>query len=115
MPNHDPQRLAHWRTLIAEHVQSGLSITTFCRQRQISKSGFHRWKTVTTTLDSGGPLQPMPPSKRRDTPASPVFVPVRVVPEVLVEVVLPNGVQLRLPLSADVAHVARLVKAVATC
>ena len=61
------------------------------------------------TVDSGVPLQTC------DTPMSPAFVPVRVVPDTLVEVVLPNGVQLRLPLAADVEHVARLVKAVATC
>ena len=53
MPNHDPQRLAHWRALLAEQVQSGLSIEAFCRQRTIGKSGFHRWKTILATLDSG--------------------------------------------------------------
>ena len=109
MPNHDPERLAHWRALIAEQVQSGLSIPAFCQQRTIGKSRFHLWKSILTTLDSGVPLQ------SRDTPMSPAFVSVRVVPDILVEVLLANGVQLRLPPAADVEHVARLVKAVATC
>ena len=115
MPNHDPQRLAHWRTLIAEHAQSGLAITAFCRQRQINKSGFHRWKAALAALDAGTPPQPEPPSKPRATPVSPVFVPVRVVPDALVEVTLSNGIMLRLPLAADVGQVARLVTAVAAC
>ena len=86
-----------------------LSIPAFCRQRTIGKSGFHRWKSILATLDSDAPLQ------TRDTPMSPAFVSVRLVPDIVVEVVLPNGVQLRLPLTADVEHVARLVKAVRSC
>ena len=61
------------------------------------------------TVDSGVPLQTC------DTPMSPAFVSVRVVPDTLVEVVLPSGITLKLPLGSDVEHVARLVKAVATC
>ena len=109
MPNHDPQRLAHWRALIVEQVQSGLSIPAFCRQRTIGKSGFHRWKSILATLDSGVPHQ------TRDTPMSPAFVSVRVVPDIVVEVVLPSGITLKLPLAADVEQVARLVKAVRSC
>ena len=42
-------------------------------------------------------------------------MPVRVVPDTLVEVTLTNGVQLKLPLNSNVEQVARLVKAVAAC
>ena len=111
MPNHDLDRLAHWRALITEQVQSGLSIQAFCQQRTIGKSRFHSWKSILTTLDTGTQSKPKP----KDTPVSATFVPVHVVPDTLVEVVLPNGVQLRLPLAADVEHVARLVKAVRSC
>ena len=111
MPNYDPVRLAHWRTVIGEQARSGLTIKAFCQQRQLPKSKFYHWKAILPALDSGTPAQP----KSSDTPVSPGFVPVRVVPDTLVEVTLTNGVQLKLPLSSNVEQVARLVKAVAAC
>ena len=119
MANHDPQRLAHWRTVIDEQARSGLTIQTFCQQRTICKSGFHRWKAILLALDSGTPAssqaQPKPLPKSSDTPRSAAFLPVRVVPDTLVELTLTNGVQLKLPLHSNVEQVARLVKAVAAC
>ena len=117
MPSYDPQRLAHWRTVIDEQARSGLTITAFCQQRQLPKSKFYHWKAILLALDSTTPAPPQAQPKPRssDTPLSPVFVPVRVVPDTLVELTLTNGVQLKLPLNSDVEQVARLVKAVAAC
>jgi hypothetical protein len=119
MANHDPIRLAHWRTVIDEQARSGLSIQMFCQQRTICKSGFHHWKSVLRSLDSGTltppPAQPKPLPKSSDTPLSAAFVPMRVVPDTLVELTLNNGVQLKLPLHSNVEQVARLVKALAAC
>ena len=42
---------------------------------------------------------------------APSFVPVRVVPDPIVELILPAGVHLRVPLAADAGQVARLVHA----
>ena len=111
MPNYDPVRLAHWRTVIGEQALSGLSIKAFCQQRQLPKSKFYHWKAILLALDSGTPAQP----KSSGTPLSAAFLPVRVVPDTLVELTLTDGVQLKLPLSANVEQVARLVKAVAAC
>ena len=113
MPNYDPQRLAHWRALIDEHSRSGLTIKAFCQQSQLPKSGFYHWKAILLALDSGTPAEPQPRPRSSGTPLSAAFVPVRVVPDTLVEVTLTNGVQLKLPLSSNVEQVARLVKAVA--
>ena len=119
MPNYDPVRLAHWLTVIGEQARSGLTITAFCQQRQLPKSGFYHWKAILLALDSGTHPQPQAQPNPRphpgDTPVSPVFVPVQVVPDTLVELTLTNGVQLKLPLSSNVEQVARLVKAVAAC
>ena len=119
MPNYDPVRLAHWRALINEQALSGLTIKAFCQQRQLPKSGFYHWKAILLALDSGTPAEPQAQPKTRPhpsgTPLSATFVPVRVVPDTLVELTLTNGVQLKLPLSANVGQVARLVKAVAAC
>ena len=114
MPNYDPQCLAHWRTVIDEQALSGLTIKAFCQQRQLPKSGFHHWKAI-LALDSGTPAEPQPRPRSSGTPVSAAFVPVRVVPDTLVEVTLTNGVQLKLPLNSNVEQVARLVKAVAAC
>ena len=114
MPSYDPQRLAHWRTVIGEQARSGLSTTAFCQQRQLPKSKFYHWKAI-LALDSGTPAPPQAQPKSSGTPLSAAFVPVRVVPDTLVEVVLPSGLTLRLPLASDVEQVARLVKAVAAC
>ena len=115
MPNYDPQRLAHWRVLIDEQALSGLSITAFCLQRQLPKSKFYHWKAILLALDSGTKAQPQLKPRSSDTPLSVAFVPVRIVPDTLVELTLTNGVQLKLPLNANVEQVARLVKAVAAC
>ena len=117
MPSYDPQRLAHWRALIDEQARSGLTIKAFSQQRQLPKSGFYHWKAILLALDSTTPAPPQAQPKPRSsgTPLSAAFVPVRVVPDTLVEVTLTNGVQLKLPLSANVEQVARLVKAVAAC
>ena len=119
MPSYDPQRLAHWRALIDEQARSGLTIKAFCLQRQLPKSKFYHWKAILLALDSGTPAssqaQPKPLPKSSDTPRSAAFVPVRVVPDPLVELTLANGVQLKLPLGSNVEQVARLVKAVSAC
>jgi hypothetical protein len=117
MPSYDPVRLAHWRTVIDEQARSGLTIKAFCQQRQLPKSKFYHWKAILLALDSGPPAPPQAPPKLRssDTPLSPVFLPVRVVPDTLVELTLANGVHLKLPLSSNVEQVTRLVKAVAAC
>ena len=111
MPSCDPVRLAHWRALLDEQARSGLTIQAFCQQRQLPKSKFYHWKAILLALDLGTPAQP----KSSDTPVSAVFLPVRVVPDTLVELTLANGVLLKLPLGSNVEQVARLVKAVAAC
>jgi hypothetical protein len=104
MAVHDPRIVERWRTIIGEWRTSGLGVAAFCRLRQIHKSGFHRWRSILEQLDT-------PRSQPRQQPASSAFVPVRVVADVVVEVILPCGVQLRVPLSADAQQLARLVLA----
>ena len=95
----NPLVLNHWRTIFAEQRRSGLTITAFCRSRKIVKSSFHRWRNTLEQFDR--------PS------AKPAFVPVRVVAEAttVVEVILPSGIRLRVPLGADASQVSRLAHA----
>ena len=101
MAVHDPLTLQRWRTIFAEHRRSGLTIVDFCQAWTINKSGFFRWRNILGQLDHTDP-KPVPS-----------FVPLRVVPEAVavVEVILPSGIQLRVPLAADASQVARLALA----
>ena len=101
MSAHDPRILARWRTIIAEQCRSPLTIAAFCRVRKLCKSNFYRWRNILDQLDHPKP----------ERVPSPSFVPLRVVPEAVVEVILPSGIQLRVPLGADAAQVARLALA----
>lgn len=112
MSKPDPVVVAKWQRLIAEQAQSQLTVQAFCRQRRIAKSCFYRWKSILAKPNRAAPTAP---KQAVDTPVSTTFVPLRVVPDTLVEVMLPSGIQLRLPLSAHADQVAQLIKAVTAC
>ncbi|HUR49786.1 MAG TPA: hypothetical protein VMY88_09730 [Acidimicrobiales bacterium] len=108
MAVHDPQALARWRTIFSAWRKSGLPVAGFCRSRDLTTSSFYRWRAILDGLDrpSATPLH----SSTEPSPSA-AFVPVRVIPEAVVEVILPSGLQLRVPLGADARPVARLVLA----
>ncbi len=102
----DPLTQERWRTTFATWRRSGLSVAAFCRSRHLNLSSFYRWRKI---LDHLG--RPSATRSQPDPPPSQSFVPVRVVPDTVVEVILPSGLQLRVPLSADAPQLARLVLA----
>jgi hypothetical protein len=101
MPQHrrSPERERFWREAVAGHKKSGMSVRAFCVERGLSEPSFYAWRRE-LTLRGRAPR----------TPAA-TFVPVQVVADSLVEVVLPNGVVVRVPPATDAATVARLVAA----
>ena len=102
----DPRLVECWRTAFAMWRSSGLSVAAFCRSRDLNLSSFYRWRKILDDLDR-------PTETRSEPDPLPVqsFVPVRVIPDAIVEVILPSGAQLRVPLSADAPQLARLVRA----
>jgi transposase len=104
----DPRIVERWRTTFAMWRSSGLSVAAFCRSRELNLSSFYRWRQILDDLDRPSATRP-----RSEPDPLPVqsFVPVRVIPDAVVEVILPSGVQLRVPLSADARQLARLVLA----
>jgi hypothetical protein len=108
MAVHDSRNVERWRSIIADWRRSGLSVTAFCRSRHVNKSGFHRWRNILNQLDRSSTAPPPTPAEPRSSPS---FVPLRVIPDALIEVILPSGLQLRVPLSADVRQLACLVLA----
>lgn len=99
----DPLAQERWRTTFAAWRTSGLSVAAFCRSRHLNLSSFYRWRKILDDLDR--------PTATRPDPRPSSFVPVRVIPDPVVEVLLPSGLQLRVPLSADAPQLARLVRA----
>ena len=104
----DPHIAERWRTDFATWRSSGLSVAAFCRSRELNLSSFYRWRKILDDLDR--PAATRPRSEPDPLPV-PSFVPVRVIPDAVVEVILPSGLQLRVPLSADALQLARLVRA----
>ncbi len=101
MSRHRPEKVRFWRGTIDAWERSGQSVNAFCRDRQLTRSNFDRWRRILTAESSESSPSP-----------SPAFVPVRVVAEPMAEVVLRSGVVVRVPLGAAPDAVTRLVAAV---
>ena len=101
---HNASREQFWRDTITAWKASGQSVRAFCAARGVNEATFyarrrelaHREPPATSTTPSG---------------PSPTFAAVRVVLDPAVEVVLPTGLVLRVPVGADPAAVSRLVAA----
>jgi hypothetical protein len=88
-----------WRDLIDRWPASGQSIAAFCAVHHVSQATFYSWRRRLATR-----------TRCTSLPA-PAFAPVRIVPDPTAEVVLPNGLVVRVPPAMDPAAVARLVAA----
>ncbi len=106
MASRDPEREKHWLAVLTQWQQSEQTVAAFCNQRHLSKPMFCYWQRK---LGFG----------RRATRQAPAatFVPMALVAEPRVEVVLPTGVTLMLPLTADEQQITRWLAAarVASC
>ncbi|QDU19811.1 IS66 family insertion sequence element accessory protein TnpA [Urbifossiella limnaea] len=104
----DTHLVERWRTTFAMWRSSGLSVAAFCRSRELNLSSFYRWRKILDDLDRPSTTRPR---SEPDPLPIPSFVPIRVIPDAVIEVILPSGVQLRVPLSADARQLAYLVQA----
>jgi hypothetical protein len=95
------QREQFWRDAVAEWEKSGQSVRAFCSRRRLQEASFYGWRRTLRKRD-------------RQQPAAqgrPTLVPLRVVPDVVLEVVLPRGLVVRVPAGAEASAVATLVAA----
>lgn len=104
----DTHLVERWRKTFAMWRSSDLSVAAFCRSRDLNLSSFYRWRKILDDLDRPSTIRPR---SEPDPLPIPSFVPVRVIPDAVVEVILPSGVQLRVPLSVDAPQLAHLVRA----
>ena len=93
-----------WRDTITAWKESGQSIRAFCAARGVAEATFFARRRELADQE-----QIPPPAA---TPArSPSFAAVRVIPDPMIEIVLPGGLLVRVPVGADPAAIAHLVVA----
>jgi hypothetical protein len=100
MVSRDPEREKQWHDLLTQWHQSEQSISAFCNQRHLSEPTFYYWRRK---LGFGRQ------TTRQSSAAT--FVPMAVVAEPRVEVVLPTGMTLKLPLMAAEDQIAKWLAA----
>ena len=100
-----------WQERLESFAASGLSIEVFCLKEGVSKSTFCRWKKQ---LEQGIPGEMVAEKEARDRAESAegaAFVPISLKASP-VEIELPNGGVVRLPLSVGQAVLVEVIRAV---
>ena len=92
-----------WRDLIDRWKVSGQSVAAFCAAHRVSQATFYSWRKRVATRT------------RCMSSRHPAFTPVRVVSDPMAEVVLPNGLIVRVPAATEPTTVARLVATLWGC
>jgi transposase-like protein len=65
------ERISHWRKLVKEHTQSGLSVTDFCQDHKIDRQRFYLWRqrfqSQSTGPSTGAFLELVPSSQNGES------------------------------------------------
>ena len=100
----DADRQQFWRDTIAAWKESGQTVTAFCAARGFGESTFFAKRRELARRDQS-------PNAPPSLSLNPLFAAVRVIPDPTIEIVVHDGLVLRVPVGADPAAVARLVLA----
>ena len=110
-PPSDLDDFLDWQERLENYKASGLEVGVFCLQEGVSKSTFHRW---VRQLRDGIP-EPMVAEKaareRAESAEGASFVPISLKASP-VEIELPNGGMVRLPLGVGQAVLVEVIRAV---
>ena len=98
-----------WQERLKNQKESGLSLEVFCLQEGVSKSTFYRW---TRMLENGIPKTILDEAAEREEAESGEgrFLPVSIKASP-VEVELPNGTKLRLPIGVGQVVLIEVIRA----
>jgi hypothetical protein len=98
-----------WEERLKNQKESGLPLEVFCLQEGVSKSTFYRW---TRMLENGIPKAMVDEAAEREQAESGAghFLPVTIKASP-VEVELPNGTKLRLPLGVGQVVLVEVIRA----
>lgn len=99
-----------WQQKLQQFKESGLTVEVFCQQEGVSRSTFHRW---TNQLKEGIPESISAEAAQREEveSAEAVFMPITLKASP-VEIELPNGGVVRLPLGVGQAVLVEVIRAV---
>ncbi len=109
-PASDLDDYLDWQERLENHKSSGLEVDVFCLQEGVSRSTFYRW---VDRLKDGIPESMLADEAARDRAESgeAVFVPISLKASP-VEIELPNGGIVRLPLGVGQAVLVEAIRAV---
>lgn len=96
---------AFWKPHVEGWRDSGLSQAAYCRQRGLDLRRFGYWRRTLGPSGDAAALPALVPITVADAPSA----------EGRVEVHLPNGLQVRLPIALSPAYVAPLIRALWSC
>ena len=91
-----------WQQHILEQQRSGLNISAYCREHKLTVSCFFTWRRKLKLTNNAPAPQRFVPVTIAATPA-------------IIEVTLPNGIVVKLPIDTEVSLVTRFIAAVSTC
>ena len=103
----DPELERFWRRAVAERERSGLSVRAFCSGRRLAEANFYAWRRELKQRDASASSS----APTASVSAALKFVPLQVRAGGYLEVVLPAGVIVRVPIGAEATSVAALVAA----
>jgi transposase-like protein len=103
-PKRNPQLEQRWRNLLDQWRNSNQTVSAFCQDHGVSEASFYSWRAELARRDQ----------KSASATNTPTFVPVQVLAHAPLEVVLPSGVVIRVPLGTDLQLVVQLVAALGT-
>ena len=109
-PPSDLDDYLEWQQKLQQFQESGLTVEVFCQQEGVSRSTFHRW---TNQLKEGIPESISAEAAQREQAesAEAVFMPITLKASP-VEIELPNGGVVRLPLGVGQVVLVEVIRAV---
>ena len=110
-PPSDADEYFDWQDRLERFQSSGLDVSVFCLMEGVSRSSFYRWKE---RLKDGIPESMVAEKEARDraeSAAGPAFVPITLKASP-VEIELPNGGVIRLPLGVGQVVLFEAIRAV---
>jgi transposase len=107
----DPAKEILWREILKRQRDSGLSVRAFCNREGLKAFNFFRWRGELSRRDRET-ISAIPNRSAGESnapPASPVFLPVRVIddrgerarPIMPIEILMPDGPIVRVPVGFD--------------
>ena len=110
-PPSDVDEYLDWQERLENFQSSGLSVDVFCLQEGISRSTFYRWKEQLKGGISDSMIAEREARDRAESAEGAAFVPISLKASP-VELELPNGGVVRLPLGVGQAVLVQAIRAV---